>query len=100
MSMLPISYQVARARQAELLAQAEQAREQRVARRRLRDQLGLTDGNLSRHLQVLEDAGYLRLRRSFEGRRPRTWVSATRAGKAALAAEVAALRQLIARLDG
>jgi hypothetical protein len=36
MSMMPISYQVARARQAELLAQAEQAREQRVARRRLR----------------------------------------------------------------
>jgi len=66
----------------------------------LRDQLGLTDGNLSRHLQVLEDAGYLRLHRSFEGRRPRTWVSATRAGRAALAAEVAALRQLIARLDG
>jgi hypothetical protein len=37
MTMLPISYQVARARQAELLAQAEQAREQRVARRRLRE---------------------------------------------------------------
>jgi hypothetical protein len=34
--MMPISYEVARARQAELLAQAEQAREQRVARRRLR----------------------------------------------------------------
>jgi hypothetical protein len=36
MSMLSISYQVARARQAELLAEAEQARLQRVARRRLR----------------------------------------------------------------
>jgi hypothetical protein len=36
MTMMPISYQVARARQAELLAQAEQAREQRLARRRLR----------------------------------------------------------------
>jgi hypothetical protein len=35
--MLPISYEVARARHAELLAQAEQAREQRVARRRLRE---------------------------------------------------------------
>jgi hypothetical protein len=34
--MLPMSYQVARARQAELLAQAESAREQRVTRRRLR----------------------------------------------------------------
>jgi hypothetical protein len=36
MTMMPISYEVARARQAELLAQAEQAREQRLARRRLR----------------------------------------------------------------
>ena len=35
--MLSMSYQVARARQAELLAQAEQAREQRVARRRRRE---------------------------------------------------------------
>ena len=36
--MLSMTYQVARARQAELLAQAEQAREQRGARRRLREQ--------------------------------------------------------------
>jgi hypothetical protein len=36
MSMLSISHEVARARQAELLAEAEQARQQRVARRRLR----------------------------------------------------------------
>jgi hypothetical protein len=34
--MMPISYQVARARQAELLAQAEQARQRRAAARRLR----------------------------------------------------------------
>jgi hypothetical protein len=36
MSMLSISYQVARAHQAELLAEAERARQQRVARRRRR----------------------------------------------------------------
>ena len=35
--MMPSSYQVARARQAELLAQAEQARQQRAAARRLRE---------------------------------------------------------------
>jgi hypothetical protein len=35
--MLSMTYQVARARQSELLAQAESAREQRVARRRLRE---------------------------------------------------------------
>jgi hypothetical protein len=36
--MLSLTYQVARARQAELLAQAEEARAQRSARRRLREQ--------------------------------------------------------------
>ena len=36
--MLSVTDQIARARQAELLAQAESAREQRVARRRLREQ--------------------------------------------------------------
>jgi hypothetical protein len=35
--MQSLPYQIARARQAELLAQAESAREQRVARRRLRE---------------------------------------------------------------
>jgi hypothetical protein len=35
--MLSLTYQVARARQAELLAQASSARERRVARRRLRE---------------------------------------------------------------
>ena len=35
--MLSMTYQVAQARQAELLAQAETARAQRIARRRLRE---------------------------------------------------------------
>ena len=63
----------------------------------LREALELTDGNLSRHLQVLGDAGYVKLEKTIEGNRPRTWVSATRAGRAALAAEVGSLRKL---LDG
>jgi DNA-binding MarR family transcriptional regulator len=62
----------------------------------LKESLGLTDGNLSRHLQVLEAAGYVRIDKTFEGRRPRTWVGATKAGRAAFAAELAALRDLIA----
>jgi hypothetical protein len=38
MSMVSMTYQVARARQAELLAQAESARAQRAARRLRREQ--------------------------------------------------------------
>jgi len=61
----------------------------------LRDALGLTDGNLSRNLQVLEEAGYVAIEKTFEGKRPRTWLTATVAGEKALGAELAALRELI-----
>ena len=66
----------------------------------LRDALELTDGNLSRHLAVLEEAGLVNVEKGYEGRRPRTWVSATRRGRAALDAELRSLRELISRVDG
>ncbi len=65
----------------------------------LRRTLELTDGNLSRHLQVLEEAGLVRIDKTFEGKRPRTWVSATAKGRHAFAEEVAALRALIERVQ-
>jgi DNA-binding MarR family transcriptional regulator len=65
----------------------------------LRDALDLTDGNLSRHIAVLEQAGLVTVEKGFEGKRPRTWVQATRAGRAALKAELAALQELIQRVD-
>jgi DNA-binding transcriptional ArsR family regulator len=40
----------------------------------------LTDGNLSRHLAVLEEAGAVRARKSFVGVKPRTTVFITEAG--------------------
>ncbi|MET8833874.1 transcriptional regulator [Micromonospora sp. NPDC004540] len=64
----------------------------------LRDELSLTDGNLNRHLRVLEQAGLLRVIKAYDGRRPSTWLRLTRQGRAALRAEVAALEQLVARL--
>lgn len=66
----------------------------------LRDALDLSDGNLSRHLQVLEEAGLVAVEKGFEGRRPRTWVAATRAGRKALADELKALNELISRVNG
>ena len=65
----------------------------------LRDALDLTDGSLSRHLQVLETSGYVQIEKTFDGRRPRTRVAATNAGRKAFASEVAALRTLIAIVD-
>jgi len=64
----------------------------------LRDVLGVTDGNLSRHLSVLDEAGFVETHKTFEGRRPRTWIVATRSGRRALADHLAALRELIAQV--
>jgi DNA-binding MarR family transcriptional regulator len=66
----------------------------------LREALELTDGNLSRHISVLEQAGLVEVEKGFEGRRPRTWVSATRAGRKALGEEIRALQRLISHVNG
>jgi DNA-binding MarR family transcriptional regulator len=65
----------------------------------LRDALELTDGNLSRHLRTLEDAGYIEVHKGYQGRRPRTWLSLTKAGRQALDQELTALRALVSLLD-
>jgi len=61
----------------------------------LREALGLTPGNLSKHLTVLEEAGMVEVEKGYTGRRPRTWVRITARGRAALAAELAALTELL-----
>jgi DNA-binding MarR family transcriptional regulator len=61
--------------------------------------LSLTDGNLGRHLAVLEEAGLVKLHKGFEGKRPRTWATITREGRARLKHELAAMRALLRRFD-
>ena len=63
----------------------------------LREALGLTPGNLSKHLTVLERAGMVEVEKGYAGRRPRTWVRITAQGRAALDSYTTALREL---LDG
>ena len=46
--------------------------------------LKTTDGNVSVHTRKLEEANYLTMRKSFEGRFPRTEYSLTAAGRRAL----------------
>ena len=65
----------------------------------LRGTLQLTDGNLSRHLQALQDAGIDAIRKGYAGKRPRTWVRITPVGRSALDAELAALKALIRHVD-
>jgi DNA-binding MarR family transcriptional regulator len=65
----------------------------------LKGLLSLTDGNLGRHLAVLEEAGLVELHKGFEGKRPRTWATITRKGRARLKAELSAMRALLDRFD-
>lgn len=61
----------------------------------IRQTLGLTAGNLSRHLTVLSDAGLVAIDKKGPVGRARTWVSITKRGRSALEAELAILRKLV-----
>ena len=61
----------------------------------LRDLLELTDGNLSIHLQKLEEAGYIQIEKVFEGRRPKTWIQITPQGHDAFSEHVDALETIV-----
>jgi len=61
----------------------------------LRKMLSLTDGNLSVHLRKLENAGYVAVEKAFVGRKPRTYIAATPAGRHAFAEHVRALQKIL-----
>jgi len=46
---------------------------------------------------LLEEAGMIQVEKGYAGRRPRTWVRITHQGRTALAAELAALAELLRR---
>ncbi len=50
----------------------------------LKERLDTSDGNLSVHARRLEEAGYVEIRKSFEGRMPRTDYRLTATGRKAL----------------
>jgi DNA-binding MarR family transcriptional regulator len=60
----------------------------------LRDAAGISDSVLSKQSRVLEDAGYIEVRKGAVGRRPRTWFRLTAAGRQALEGHLAWLAQL------
>lgn len=62
----------------------------------IKDSLGVTAGNLSRHLDVLEGSGLVTIRKGHVGKRARTWIAVTPKGREAFEREVAALRALLA----
>jgi DNA-binding MarR family transcriptional regulator len=65
----------------------------------IRDQLGLSDSALSKHLSTLEDAGYIDIDRPLTGRRRRVQARLTPTGRAAFDGHVAALQAIVASAD-
>ncbi len=59
----------------------------------LRDAAGISDSVLSKQSRLLEDAGYVEVRKGAVGRRPRTWFRLTPNGREAFQAHVAWLQQ-------
>ncbi len=61
----------------------------------LKSALGLTDGNLGQHIETLARHDLVSVRKGYEGKKPRTWVSITTAGRAGLEAEIRSLKALL-----
>lgn len=64
----------------------------------LKARLDTSDGNLSVHGRRLEEAGYVEINKSFEGRIPRTDYRLTKAGRAALQQYLDHMEALIERV--
>lgn len=61
----------------------------------LKQLCGLTDGNLSRHLQVLQEAGLVEVTKGYEGNRPHTTCRLTKAGRRRFLEYLAVLERLV-----
>jgi DNA-binding MarR family transcriptional regulator len=70
------------------------ARAEELEFRFLRDALGVSDSVLSRQASTLEGAGYVRIRKGFVGKRPRTWLSLTEPGRKTFEEHVQTLREI------
>jgi DNA-binding MarR family transcriptional regulator len=60
----------------------------------VRDTVEISDSVLSKQSVQLEAAGYVKVRKGYVGKRPRTWLSLTSAGRAAYARHLEALRAI------
>ncbi|QDU32153.1 hypothetical protein KS4_01820 [Poriferisphaera corsica] len=61
----------------------------------LRDELKMTDGNLGSHLTKLEDANYLKQKKTFVGKKPRTYIRLTSKGRSHFETHVTLLKEIL-----
>ena len=63
----------------------------------LKEACALTDGNLNRHLKVLEDAGAIRIAKAFVNLKPRTTVRLSEAGVQRFSEYLGALAEVLTK---
>ena len=66
----------------------------------LKKLLKLTDGNLGAHLGKLEEAGYIKVEKTFISRKPRTFINITGKGSDAFTEHIGALKEIIESESG
>jgi DNA-binding HxlR family transcriptional regulator len=60
----------------------------------VRDTVEISDSVLSKQVSALEGSGYVKVKKGYVGKRPRTWLSLTPAGKSAYSAHLLALTEI------
>ena len=65
----------------------------------LKAKVNATDGNLSAHLSKLEEAGYVRIQKQFDGKKPVTRAHLTDAGREAWIAYLDRLRAMLSAAE-
>ncbi|MGF0226598.1 winged helix-turn-helix domain-containing protein [Dietzia natronolimnaea] len=60
----------------------------------IRDAVEVSDSTLSKQVAVLEKAGYVKVRKGYVGKRPRTWLALSREGRRAYGSHLEALRAI------
>lgn len=61
----------------------------------LRDVLNLSDGNLSVQIRKLEEAGYIKVKKVFVGRKPKTFCKITAKGQKAIKKLIGTLEEMV-----
>jgi len=66
----------------------------------LRDELNMTDGNLSMHIKTLQEAGFVSVTKSYSNQRPLTTCALTASGRKAFASYIDLLEQIVRQARG
>ncbi len=61
----------------------------------LRDTLSMTDGNLTTHIRILQEEGFISVTKSYQNNRSLTTCSLTKAGRKAFISYIDLLEQIV-----